>query len=61
MDFDLSKPQQLLQKSAREFFSRECPHEKVRSLMETETAFDEKLWQGIADQGWTGIIIKYHH
>ena len=57
MDFDLSKPQQLLQKSAREFFSRECTHEKVRNLMETETAFDEKLWQGIADQGRTGIII----
>ncbi len=57
MDFDLSKPQQLLQKSARDFFSRECSHEKVRGLMKTDTAFDEKLWQGIADQGWTGLII----
>ncbi len=57
MDFDLSKPQQLLQQSAREFFSRECPAEKVRALMETETAFDAKLWEGIADQGWTGLIV----
>ena len=57
MDFDLSKPQQLLQQSAREFFARECSHEKVRGLMNTDTAFDTKLWQDIADQGWTGLIV----
>ncbi len=57
MDFDLSKPQQLLQQSARDFFARECPAEKVRALMETETAFDEKLWAAMADQGWTGLIV----
>jgi alkylation response protein AidB-like acyl-CoA dehydrogenase len=57
MDFDLNKPQQLLQQSAREFFTRECPLEHVRALMATETAFDEKLWQGIADQGWTGLLV----
>lgn len=57
MDFDLSKPQQLLQKSARDFFKQECPAEKVRELMETPTAFDAKLWEGIADQGWTGLIV----
>jgi alkylation response protein AidB-like acyl-CoA dehydrogenase len=57
MDFDLNKPQQLLQQSAREFFARECPLERVRALMATETAFDEKLWQGIADQGWTGLLV----
>jgi len=57
MDFDLSKPQKLLQQSARAFFSRECPPERVRALMETETAFDEKLWRALADQGWTGLLI----
>jgi len=29
----------------------------VRELMETDTAHDDKLWQLIADQGWTGLII----
>ncbi|MBI3421383.1 MAG: acyl-CoA/acyl-ACP dehydrogenase [Acidobacteria bacterium] len=57
MDFDLNKPQQLLQQSAREFFARECPLERVRELMATDTAFDEKLWQAIADQGWTGLLV----
>ncbi len=57
MDFDLSKPQKLLQQSARDFFARECPSEKVRELMATGTAFDEALWREMADQGWTGLII----
>jgi alkylation response protein AidB-like acyl-CoA dehydrogenase len=57
MDFDLSKPQKLLQQSARDFFARECKPERVRELMATDTAFDEKLWRAMADQGWTGLII----
>src|SRR5215813_3405168 len=57
MDFDLSKPQKLLKHSAREFFARECKPERVRELMETDTAHDDRLWQSIADQGWTGLII----
>jgi alkylation response protein AidB-like acyl-CoA dehydrogenase len=57
MDFDLSKPQKLLQESARAFFARECSPERVRSLMASETGYDEQLWRGLADQGWTGLII----
>jgi alkylation response protein AidB-like acyl-CoA dehydrogenase len=57
MDFDLSKPQKLLKGSAREFLARECKSERVRALMETATAHDDKLWQAIADQGWTGLSI----
>ena len=57
MDFDLNKPQRLLQDSAREFFNRECPPERVRQLMATETAYDDKLWRELADQGWTGLIV----
>ena len=58
MDFDLSKPQKLLRDSARALLSRECPHERVRALAQTETAFDEGLWQTIADQGWLGLLIS---
>ncbi|MCI0338500.1 MAG: acyl-CoA/acyl-ACP dehydrogenase [Acidobacteria bacterium] len=57
MDFDLSKAQKLLQQSARDFFARECSLERVRELMATDTAFDEKLWRAMADQGWMGLII----
>lgn len=55
MDFDLSKPQQLLKDSVRGFARRSCPLSKVRELMETETAADAALWEGIAEQGWVGL------
>src|SRR5262245_5377373 len=55
MDFDLSKPQKLLKESARQFLSRQCKPERVRQLMETESAYDAGLWREIADQGWTGL------
>ncbi|MDX2044944.1 MAG: acyl-CoA dehydrogenase family protein [Acidobacteriota bacterium] len=57
MDFDLTKAQKLLQQSARDFFARECKPERVRELMASETAFDDKLWREMADQGFTGLII----
>jgi alkylation response protein AidB-like acyl-CoA dehydrogenase len=57
MNFDLSKPQKMLQEAARTFFNREVNAARVRALMESDTAFDEKLWRAIADQGWTGLII----
>lgn len=55
MEFDLSKPQKLLQKSARDLFARACPAKRVRELMATDTAWHPELWSAIADQGWLGI------
>jgi alkylation response protein AidB-like acyl-CoA dehydrogenase len=57
MDFDLSKPQKMLQDAARSLLGRECSTEQVRKLMATDTAFDEALWKSIADQGWTAMMI----
>ena len=61
MDFNLSKPQRLLKESAREFLARECGPDRVRALMETDTAHDERLWRAMADQGWTGLVIPEEH
>jgi len=57
MEFDLSKPQKLLKDSAREFLNRHCKSKRVRELMNTETANDDELWQAMADQGWTSLLI----
>ncbi len=57
MEFELSKPQQLLQESARTLFQRTCNPERVRELMETETAHDDTLWSEYVDQGWTGLTL----
>ncbi len=54
MEFELSKPQKLLQQSARELFARECPSKRVRDLMATDTALHPELWSAVADQGWLG-------
>src|SRR6266850_8556015 len=61
MDFDLSKPQKLLKDSARAFLARECKTSRVRELMDTDTAHDKQLWQAMAEQGWTGLVIPEEH
>ena len=45
MQFGLSETQQILKNSARKFFAAECPSAEVRRLMETDTAYDAKLWR----------------
>jgi len=61
MDFELSKPQKMLQDSVKEFLNRHCDFEKVRELMETETAHDAGLWEGLTDQGWVALTIPEEH
>jgi len=58
MQFGLSESQQMLKDNARKFFAGECPMEEVRRLMETETAYDQTLWEKMAEQGYTGIIFS---
>ena len=57
MNFDLNKTQKMLQESAQTFFTRECPITKVREIMDSETGHDSELWNGIAEQGWTGLTL----
>src|SRR5215467_10104466 len=57
MQFELTETQQTLKNTVRKFLSVECPIAEVRPLMETETAYDASLWQKMADQGWTGMLI----
>ncbi|MBL8234476.1 MAG: acyl-CoA/acyl-ACP dehydrogenase, partial [Bryobacterales bacterium] len=56
MRYELSETQLLLQKSAREFLTNECPMTEVRRIAATATAQDALLWKKMADQGWTGMI-----
>jgi len=56
MQFGLSDSQQLLKENARKFFAAECPMAQVRRLMETGTAFDQPLWNKMAEQGYLGVI-----
>ena len=58
MEFGLNESQEILQDSARQFFAGECPMSEVRRLMETDTAFEQRLWTKLAEQGYTGIIFS---
>ena len=55
MQFGLSESQLILKNNARKFFATECAPAEVRRIMDTDTAYDEVLWDKMAEQGFTGI------
>ncbi len=57
MDFGLTEEQELLQSSAREFLSQECPAAFVRELYDDEDGFSRELHRKMAEMGWTGLLI----
>jgi alkylation response protein AidB-like acyl-CoA dehydrogenase len=53
----LNDEQRLLAQTVRSFIQKELPSSKVRELMATEDAFDEHLWQKMAEQGWMSVTV----
>jgi alkylation response protein AidB-like acyl-CoA dehydrogenase len=58
MNFDLTDEQQMLQSAAREFLASRLNSEKLRSLAESDDAFDEGLWQEMVDLNWPGLLVS---
>lgn len=57
MDFEFSKDQQMLKKSAREFMEKECPRDRTRELMADGKGFDAKMWKKMVQLGFTGLAV----
>jgi len=57
MDFSLTDEQQLLRDSARKFLREQCHSKILRELENSETGFLRPLWEAMAMQGWTGIVV----
>ena len=57
MDFGFSKDQELIRKSAREFFEKECPKDKVRELKSDPKGYDPKMWKKMAQLGFMGLAL----
>lgn len=57
MDFALEKDQELIKKSAREFFEKECPKDKIRELKEDPNGYDPNMWKKMISLGFLGLII----
>lgn len=61
MDLNLTEEQQLLKNSARDFFDKELPKEKVKELEITELGYDREIWKKMAELGWCGLTIPEHY
>lgn len=57
MDLGFTKNQDLIRKSAREFFEKECPKDKVRELKDDEKGYDPKMWKKMIELGFLGLVI----
>jgi alkylation response protein AidB-like acyl-CoA dehydrogenase len=57
MEFTLNEEQEMLKKSAQDFLKNECDKKVLNELEESETGFSKKLWEGMAELGWMGIIV----
>ena len=55
MNLDWSESQQLLRKTARDFFARESPPAKVKQLEKTPSRHDPDLWRKMASLGWLSL------
>jgi len=53
----LSDEQKMLAQTVHRFVEKELPSAKVRQIMATESAFDEHLWQKMAEQGWMSLTV----
>jgi len=57
MNFAFSDEQEMLRDTARRFLDDKAGSEVVRRLMDSDSGFDEELWQEIAAQGWQAMTI----
>src|SRR5947207_7504070 len=57
MNFDFSDDQQLLRKTAREYLTEHAPLTLCRAVLESDAAYSDTLWKGIAEMGWLGTSI----
>jgi alkylation response protein AidB-like acyl-CoA dehydrogenase len=55
--FDFSKEQYMARDSAREFLARHVSTSRLRQVIATDTGFDRSAWRGLADLGWTSVLV----
>ena len=55
MDFAFNEEQELLRSQARDFLDRQCPPPVVRTLMASESGYDDAMYRRMAELGWTAI------
>ncbi|MGQ9654427.1 MAG: acyl-CoA dehydrogenase family protein [Thermodesulfobacteriota bacterium] len=61
MDFTFTGEQELLRQSARRFLEKECGISLIKEVAEGDALPGPRLWQRMAELGWTGILIQEEH
>ena len=61
MDFGFNDEQREIKSTAREFIADRFKAEKVRALAESESPYDDALWNEMSELGWPGIAIAEEH
>ena len=57
MEFTLNEQQEMLKRTARDFFQDKLPKTLVRSLMfEDPKGYSPELWKEMAELGWLGLM-----
>jgi 3-oxocholest-4-en-26-oyl-CoA dehydrogenase beta subunit len=57
MNYDFTNEQNMLKKSAREFFTKEVNSELVRELEADEKGYSAKIYGKMAQLGWLGMLV----
>lgn len=57
MNFDFSDEQEELREHAVRFLKEQCDISVVRGVLEGDNAYDEGLWKGIVEMGWTATAL----
>ena len=57
MNLDLTEEQQMLKKSARDFFEKEFPKTLVKQMEEGPSGYSPSVWKKMAELGWIGLVI----
>ncbi|MDA0265048.1 MAG: acyl-CoA/acyl-ACP dehydrogenase [Chloroflexi bacterium] len=61
MDLGLTKEQELLRRTARDFLEAECPTSLVRQAEDSTEGHVPELWRKMAGLGWLGIALPQRY
>ena len=54
MDHEFNEVQDLLAQTARDFFARAFPMDRIRDAHRSDDGFDAELWPAVQELGWSG-------
>lgn len=61
MNFDLSDEQKMLGEQARQLLADKTPFDRLRTLIDAGSEWDEPLWKALSEMGFLGATIPVEH